>query len=140
MMRSICLCFVVGACVFSLVGFTSRAAERPPTTVSKELLEKRLAAVRNVFRIDLERLNAGEAAPDEFIFMWSERLLGAELALADRLADRTAVLKAHVERVRELARIVTARAKAGQGRESDVETAKYFLIDAEIRLLEATFE
>ena len=80
-------------------------------------------------------MKAGEAQVDERLFFWSERLLEAELAVHDKPADRNALYKVHLKRVKELESLVTA--KADLLSEADVQAAKYFVIEAEINMLEA---
>ncbi len=140
MMRSISLplvLIIVGASIFAVTDSGSEAREKAASKISREVLERRREAARKIFRLNLERCKAGEALLDESLSMWSERLLAAELAMIDNPADRIAALKAHVERQREVARIATTIAESGQGRD---DVAKYFLIDAEIQLQEATSE
>ena len=140
MMRSVSLTLVliiVGVSIVAPTDSGSAAREKVVSKISREVLERRLEAARNVFRLKLERCKAGEEHLDDNLPVWSERLLTAELAIVDNPADRIAAIRAHVEREREVARIVTALAKTGEGRD---EVAKYFLIDAEIQLMEAQSE
>jgi len=105
-----------------------------PPKVPKELLTQRLDAAAKVFRLNMARLKAAQAAPSE-VFGWSERWLDAELALAEKPADRVKALRDHVNRTREVERAATALAKTGQGRQADADAATYYRLEAEIRLL-----
>lgn len=114
-------------------------AEAAPVArkVPKELLEKRLEAVQAVFEQNQKRMQAGQGLPVELLG-WSERWLDAELALKDKKADRIAALKAHVNRTRELERLLATHARIGQGKTSDAAAATYERTNAEIRYFEAT--
>lgn len=101
--------------------------------VSRELLEERRDAARDVFQEEIRRLQAGEALPGG-VSAWSERWLEAELALSLARADRLKALEAHVERTKQVEEIAMAYAKAGQGRQADASVARYYRADAEIRL------
>jgi outer membrane biosynthesis protein TonB len=116
-------------------------AEAAPAArkVPKELLEKRLEAVQTVYKENQVRIQGGLGLPVELL-KWSERWLDAELALRDKKAERLAAFKAHVNRTRELERLLTAFAKRGQGKTSDAAAATYERINAEIKYFEATGE
>jgi len=110
-----------------------------PRKVSKELLEKRLEAARKVFEQNLVRLKGAQALPSE-LFGWSERWLDAELALAEKPADRVKALRDHFDRTREVERAAVNYAKTGQGRQADADAATYYRLEAEIRLLKEGLE
>src|SRR5947209_13881995 len=94
MLCSVCLVLILN----------SGGVTAPPAGVPRELLEKRLDAARTVFRLNAARLRETQTTPTE-VFGWSERWLDAELALADKPADRSKALHEHVERTRELERV-----------------------------------
>jgi hypothetical protein len=114
------------------------AADQPPaqSRISKELLQRRRDAAQKVYGQILTRLRAAEARPSE-LFGWSEKWLDADLALADKQTEQLKALKDHLARTREVERITTTYAKAGQGRQSDADAATYYRLDAEIRLRKA---
>jgi hypothetical protein len=114
---------------------TGRPAPAPPK-VPKDLLQKRLASARKVFELNLARLKTGQGLPAE-LFGWSERWLEAELALADKQAERVKALKDHLNRTREVERVAVGHARTGQGRQADAEAATYYRLEAEIRLFKA---
>lgn len=109
----------------------------PSAKIPKDLIEKQLQAARSVFQDDLARLEIGETIFDQNVMLWSERWLDAELALSDQPADRVSALKSHVNRLKEIAALVEARARGGQGRNADTHAVRYFLISAELRLSQA---
>ncbi len=111
---------------------------KPSAGITPELLEARRDAARTVFQQNLERLKAAELPFDERHVRWSERWLDAELALHDKPADRIAALTANLERTQELEKLAASRVRTGQGPEVDALAARYYCLQAEIRLLEAT--
>lgn len=118
-----------------LIAATASAfAEAPPVKVPKELLQKRVEAVRKVWDQNKTRIQNREGLPSE-LFGWSERWLEAELVLCEKEGERIKALKDHLERTREVERIAAALAKTGQGRQSDADAATFFRLDAEIRLI-----
>jgi RNA polymerase sigma factor (sigma-70 family) len=115
-------------------------AEAPAARkVPKELLEKRLEVAQNVYNRTFFRLRGAQGQPAE-LFGWSERWFEAEMALSDKKADCIAAFKAHVERTREVERLTTMLARAGQAREADADAATYYRVTAEICFFEATGE
>ncbi len=105
--------------------------------VPKELLEKRRDAVQRVFNGKMQRVPRGLAQTDEF-FGWSERLLEAELALSEQKENQITAFKAHLDRTREIERIVTRMVKAGIATNADLDVAAYERINAEIRYFQGT--
>jgi hypothetical protein len=117
------------------IPFLSVAAPAPALPkVPKELLEKRLDAVRKVFEQKNRQVKLSRAHPS-VLFGWSERWLEAELALAGNQADRVKALKDHLHRAQEIERLAINFAKVGGGRHDDAAAATYFRLKAEIRLV-----
>ena len=108
-----------------------------PRKAPKELLSRRLDAARKVFQENMARLKGAQGQPSD-LFGWSERWLDAELALADKQADRVKALEAHLDRTRDVERMAVGYAKSGQGRQADADAATYYRLDAEIRLVHET--
>jgi hypothetical protein len=117
----------------------NRKAEAVPAVpkVPKELLKERLDAARNVYKQNMERIKGGIGFPIELLG-WSERWLEAELALKDKKEERIAALKAHVNRTREVERMLIVYATTGQSKESDAAAGTYDRVNAEIRYFQAT--
>src|SRR5262245_23808543 len=131
------LFFICLVLAFAAAAFAEPAPA--PLKVPKQVLEKRLEAARKVFEQNLARLKAGQGLPAE-LFGWSERWLEAELALADKQADRVMALRNHLDRTREVERAAVNSAKTGQGRQADADAATYYRLEAEIRLLKEGVE
>ncbi len=106
--------------------------------VPKEMLEKRLETVKKVWKEKWKVMTSGLSPQPDLLFGWSERLLDVELPLLDKPKDRIAALQAHVDRTREVERIVSTYAKRGVGRTSDADAATYERINAEIRFFQAS--
>ncbi|MDB5390526.1 MAG: hypothetical protein JWM11_6172 [Planctomycetaceae bacterium] len=143
MLRSICIPLVFLALGMSVLVYAESgpaSREKASSAVPKELLEKKLEAARNVFRLNQDRLKSGQAACDVSFFMWSEHWLNAELALANNRVQRIAAFKAHLERSKDLENIAILRSKSGQGPEVDTLAATYYRTDAEIRLIQVSAE
>jgi hypothetical protein len=104
-----------------------------PLKVPRELLEKRLDAARKVYRQNMAYLKAGRGQLSE-LFGWSERWLEADLALKGKQAERVHVLREHLDRTREVEKIMVAYVNAGQVRQADADAATYYRLEAEIRL------
>jgi hypothetical protein len=121
------------------------AQSDPPSSpavpkVPKELLEKRLVVAKKVWDLKLQSIiTFGLAVMPPFELLgWSERLLEAELALADKKEDQLKALQGHVDRAREVERVVGIYTLRGAARESDVFSATYERLNAVIRYFEAT--
>jgi hypothetical protein len=110
-----------------------------PLQVPKELRERLREAARQVYEQNMKRIKNGEGLPTE-LFGWSERWLEAELALADKPADRAKALRAHLDRTRDVEGTAALLARAGQGRQADAEAATYYRLQAEARLLKEGVE
>lgn len=125
--------------VFVLTAVPALTAPAPaPPKVPRELLEARLKAARNVAILYQKRYRLGRARFVETL-PWSERCLDAELALAEKKADRVAALAAYVRRTRAVEERIKIMAAYPRGpRDGEVEEATYYRVQAEIRYFEAT--
>jgi hypothetical protein len=110
--------------------------------VPKELLKKRLVEAATVWEIKMHMFKLGgpRAMPIDEFSGWSERLLEAELALAEKKEDRMKALKAHLDRTGDIKGIANTLVKSGAVREADAHAATYERLHAEIRYFEATGE
>jgi RNA polymerase sigma factor (sigma-70 family) len=113
----------------------------PPASpkIPKELLENRLEAARKVFQQNLTRLKGAQAIPSD-LFGWSERWLDAELALATKPTEKAKALRDHLDRTREVERVMISIARVGLGRQADADAATYYRLEAEIHLLKQGVE
>lgn len=99
--------------------------------LKKTMLEE----ARKVFELRLTRYQNGGALEVETLYQWSSRWLEAELDLAADATGKTATLKAHLERMKEVEKSAVARMKAGQGPESDAAAGRYYRTQAEVWLV-----
>ncbi|OWK40800.1 hypothetical protein [Fimbriiglobus ruber] len=99
--------------------------------VKKAILED----ARQVYEMNQKRYRALEGpVVVEDTYLWSVRWLEAELDLAADAAAKTAALKGHLERMREVEKMAANQAKAGQGRQSDAVAGHYHRTRAELWL------
>lgn len=109
------------------ISLGSRRTEAP---LKKTMLEE----ARKVFEQTVARYKNGVAGAVEELYQWSGRWLEAELDLGADAAARTAALKAHLDRMKEVEKMAVALAKTGQGRDSDAAASRYFRTQAELWL------
>jgi len=93
----------------------------------KDLTRARLEVAR-------KGLTTGRTYRDALV--WFERILKAELALADTQADRIAVLEEHLKQIRGVEAGVLERYKQGGYSFGDVLDAQYNRLEAEALLAE----
>jgi hypothetical protein len=70
------------------------------------------------------------------MWVWSGRLLNAELALCDSRDSRIAVLENQLRRMEKLENLVVEGSKTGLYSSSELMEAKYYRIDNMLRLAE----
>jgi hypothetical protein len=112
---------MIGACVLMALPTSAENEEQNP--VESTLV----AAARAALEATQARFQVGQASADQ-IYLWSRRLLEAELASG---AGRSVALK-HVARMRELSdrAIAAERAGAVGGEPIAVAAARYYLEEA----------
>jgi RNA polymerase sigma factor (sigma-70 family) len=98
-----------------------------------------LVAERALQVLDMLR-SKGEAAPPEANYLWSRRLLDAQTAAATTPEEKTAALKAYVERLNKLKADAMALHTATKGSFLDVLDAEYRCNEAEKWLADAQAE
>ncbi|HUY31616.1 MAG TPA: hypothetical protein VMV69_02475 [Pirellulales bacterium] len=132
MSRKVLSLFVATA-LFGGVALSQPGAEggKPDATAGQ-----RLKLAREVYAEKMELVKNREGYDIEDLELWSQNLLGAELAVAGKPAERTAAHEAHVERAKELEKLARAYQRAGQGRNSDALAAEFYRLQAEARLAE----
>ena len=98
---------------------------------SKELLEAAQSAY-DIHRLLYQR-NVGATAED--LYVWSKRCMTAERDLNPAVEDATKAIKAHLERMEELAATAKARHEAARATAADVVAARYYRTEAELMLV-----
>src|SRR5262249_55474978 len=76
-------------------------------------------------------------APEEALYRWSVRWLDAERQLSDKQADQVAACKAHLERMRELERLLEGLRRSGTITVDEASAAEFYRVEAEIWLTQA---
>jgi RNA polymerase sigma factor (sigma-70 family) len=101
----------------------------------EDALKKALAeAARKTYEQNWARWRGGQTGTVDEIYRWSRRWLEAELELGAGKERREAALRAHRDRMRDLAKFAHMMAWTGQGRSSDASGADYFRIQADLWL------
>ncbi|MDE2507460.1 MAG: hypothetical protein KGM43_09630, partial [Planctomycetota bacterium] len=109
-----------------------RVAAKRELKLATEVYEELLQQIKGAVQLPGVNVNINLESVD----VWSQRMLEAELKLAETRETKVEAATKHRDRMREVARLAQARATAGQGRKSDAKATEYFLAAAENRLLE----
>ena len=101
-----------------------------PSASSEDLVE----AARSAYEFH-QRLfqNARGPTPDD-LYVWSKRWMVAERDLHPDAGEAAKAVKAHVERMEQLAALAKASHEAGRAHGGDVLAAKYYLTEAKLML------
>jgi outer membrane protein TolC len=116
--------------VFLTASLLPRAADAPDL---KKLLQDRVEVARKGLKTSQAQVAAGQASMT-LVVDWSRRLLRAELALADKKADRVAARERYLEILKEAERMAKARHDAGRASPVEYLEATYERQSAEIAL------
>ncbi len=108
------------------IAWAAHGGPQEPTL--KDLTRARLEVAR-------KGLTTGRTYRDALV--WLDRIVNAELALAEKQADRVAVLEEHLKRVRGVEAGVMERYKQGGYSYGDVLDMQYVRLEAEALLVEA---
>jgi hypothetical protein len=141
------LAAVIGVFSLGAIGQNSAFQGAPAPAakkVPKEMLEKRRDAAKQLWKISFALRQGAFKGQGRFngqlsdLWVWSERWLDAELALYDKKEDRSAALKGHVDRTRQIEQLAKANVQFAAGTSTSVIAATYERINAEIRYFEET--
>lgn len=102
------------------------------TEAERSLQKTMLKEASKAFEQSVQQYKTSGGFCVEEIYRWSCRWLEAEWDLANDAAGRSAALKAHLERMADLAKNAEASAKVGVGRDVDAASARYFRAQAEL--------
>ena len=101
--------------------------------VPPQLAKARLDAARQAYEGYWRRLRSDRGGDPEKCYSWSRRWMEAQQALgAGKAAEQAA--QAHLERMKELEKLLAALARTGQGTQADADAAQYYRVEAEIWL------
>jgi hypothetical protein len=123
--------------VFCLAsGSACPAANDPAVPDLKELLKARLEVAQEGMRVAEKELQAGRASVKD-TFVWSRRLLEAQLAVSEKKAERVAAHEAYLQRAKAVEEMAKALFDAGRVTVKDYLEAKFDRLEAEIGLKRA---
>jgi hypothetical protein len=117
----------------------AQAEVQPAETPLQDLKKARLDVARKAFEAVDRDFLAGRGTL-EFTMNWSERLLKAELAVADKPNERRAARERHIARLRAIEEVNKQRFDAGRIAVQDYLSSQYNRLDAEIDLAEHSNE
>jgi RNA polymerase sigma factor (sigma-70 family) len=108
-------------------------AEGAEAALKKALVEE----ARKVYEQDVRQLKVAFDIAAEDVYRWSRRWLEAQMDLAVNKEERMAALRDHLGRMKDLEKVMTAAARAGQRREADAAAGRYYRAQAELWLARA---
>ena len=128
------LALVLGILSAGLAG----AADPEPdaaNTIARLAVQRRDAARRTyqVLWIDYRERRASE----DLLYRWSLRWLESERDLSDQPVDQVAAYLGHLERMRELERLIRRLRDSGQSTIEESSAAEYYRTEAELWLMKA---
>jgi hypothetical protein len=133
--KKILMVLLLAVCVGSAVGTVAAQGGVPTEDKGKEIAKARLELARKGLAVVEKRIpGAGNYAG---VYIWSKRVLDAELGLCGNEDDRIAALEAHVERTTRLARTAKEWFDRKVFLEEDLLEAEYHRLDAEAMLAKA---
>jgi outer membrane protein TolC len=91
-------------------------------------------AAQTAYEATVKAFRAGRSDAEK-VYVWSRRWLEAQHQVADKKAARTAGLKAHRDRMKDLRQAALTRYRAGQAPFAEVAGADYYLAEAELWLV-----
>jgi hypothetical protein len=123
-----------------VVGFSAGQARtepipEAPTALSKLATQRRDAA-RKTYEIMWDYYRDNRTA-EEVVYRWSLRWLEAERQLSEKEVDQIAACNAHLERMRELDRLVTKQKTARSITIDVTSSVEYYRVEAEFWMLQA---
>jgi hypothetical protein len=126
---------------FLATGFAGADQGADAATRLSQLATERRDAARRTYEVSWANYRDGRTS-GEMLYRWSLRWLEAERQLSDRPADQVAAFKAHLERMRDLGRLIqkVQSVAPGQATIDEVSAAEYYRSEAEIWVLQATDE
>jgi hypothetical protein len=117
-------------------GFLGAGPDPEPAAVLSRLATQRRDAARKTYEVMWANFRDRRVA-DEVLYRWSLRWLEAEQKLSERQADQVAACKAHLDRMRELERLIRNIQRTGQIAIDEVSASEFYRVEAEIWLLQA---
>jgi hypothetical protein len=117
-------------------GSSSAAPDPDPTKALARLAKDRLEAARKTYLVAWKNYRQRHASAD-FLYLWSVRWLEAEKLVKPQPAEQLVALKGHLERMRQLERLIVELQRAGQATVDEISAAEFYRSEAELWLLQA---
>jgi hypothetical protein len=112
-------------------GLAGARPEADQAAIRADLARQRRDAARKTFEVTWINYRQGRAGGDT-LYRWSRRWLKAERELSDRPAEQVAAFKAHLDRMRNLERLVQNVQPTGQTTVDEVSGAAFYRAEAEL--------
>lgn len=118
--------------LFALAGLSSAPADPPGKAAAalSRLGRDRFRAAEKQYEIVWSYYQQNRIEIYQ-VYFWSRLMLDARRDLGETPADRTAALKAHLDRMKKLEDLVIKIRRLGFGRGYDVSASEYYRLEAE---------
>ncbi len=110
-----------------------RAADKDEAGLKKALVE----TAQKTYEQNLALMKGLQGVSAEELYSWSRRWLDAEVDLAGNKEERVAAHQRHLDRMKDLEKVLKNLAITGQGRQSDATAGTYYRTQAELWLTRA---
>jgi hypothetical protein len=104
----------------------------PPWQIAKEKME----AAQKACQAMAQQYVEGKVTVEQ-VHLWSNRWMDAAKHVAHNRKEEIVAMEGHAERMRELEQAAKSRVEARQALPSDLPTAQYFRLDAELDVTQA---
>ena len=121
------------------VGYVRAEPMPEPATALSKLAKQRRDSARRTYEIHWEYYRDNRTA-EELVYRWSLRWLEAERQVSEEPADQIAAYDGHLERMRELDRLVTKLRSSRVVTIDVVSAVEFYRVEAEVWLLQAKKE
>lgn len=135
--HSILIIFLFG--VMTSAATVATAQDSDATTTRSKLAVQRRDAARKTYETMWANYRERRAS-DEVLYRWSKRWLKAERQLGVEPARQIAAFKAHLQRMRDLERIINNLQRSRQTTVDEVSAVEFYRAEAELWLLQARQE
>jgi hypothetical protein len=108
----------------------SETAGKPPAP--GEIARGRVDAARKMYQLVASDYRSGWLRSSELVYRWSRRWLESERDLNSGKEDQLTALRAHAQRMREVARLAQARYRRQDTTIDEATSAEYYRLEAEM--------
>jgi hypothetical protein len=110
--------------------------DQDTAAVLAKLQTQRRDAARKTYEVMWSNYRERRASEDT-LYRWSVRWLEAERQLAGQPAEQVAAFNGHVERMRELEKLLDNLHRSGLTTVDEISAAEFYRVEAEVWLLQA---